>query len=84
MGVKQQFTLSVMCVTNWRIDTFLTPTLHGMECLWDVLPNFLQGGLRQSLLRDGLVWSLSQPSVHFVSHVLDWQQIGRHHRHSYV
>ena len=48
-----------------------------MECLWDFLPNFLQGSAK-SLQRDGLVWSLFQPSVHFVPHVLDWRQIGGH------
>ena len=48
-----------------------------MECLWDFLPNFLQG-FTKSLQRDGLVWSLSQLSVQFVPHVLDWRQIGGH------
>ena len=48
-----------------------------MECLWDFLPNFLQG-FTKSLQPDGLVWSLSQPFVHFVPHVLDWRQIGGH------
>ena len=48
-----------------------------MECLWDFLPNFLQG-FAKSLQRDGLVWPLSQPSVHFVPHMLVWWQIGGH------
>ena len=48
-----------------------------MECLRNFLSNFLQG-FAKSLQRDELVWLLSQPSVHFVPHVLDWRQIGGH------
>ena len=80
-GQTTVHTVSSVCVTTSRIDAFLIPTPHwcnwvGMECLWDFLPSFLPG-FAKSLQRDGLVWS-SQPSVHFVPHMLDWWQIGGH------
>ena len=55
--------------------SLLPPSWYGM--LMGFLAKLL-AGLRQVLAACQLVWSLSQPSVHFVPHLLDWPQIGGH------
>ena len=66
-------------LAHWHIpdtDASLMPRgWHGM--LVGFLAKLL-AGLHQVLAACQLVWSLSQPSVHFVPHVVDWRQIGGH------
>ena len=85
-GVKQQFTLSVVCVTTSRIDipdtdAWLMPlSWHGM--LVGFLAKLL-AGLHQVLAawRAGLV--VVSTVCHFVPHVHDWRQIEAHRRPSH-
>ena len=86
---SQHSSVSSVCdlLAHWHIpdtDASLMPRgWHGM--LVGFLAKLLPG-LHQVLAACQLVWSLSQPSVHFVPHVVDWRQIGwhrgpSHHQH---